>query len=317
MTAAAEVGARTMRAATLVAAGEARLERVPAPEPAPGEVLVRLEGCGVCGSSVPVWDGRPWFEYPLAPGEPGHEGWGVVEALGEGASGIEIGTRVALLSHRAFAELDVAAADAVVPLPDALDGRDFPGEALGCAVNVFRRSRIDVGQRVAIVGAGFLGLLLVQLAARAGAHVTALSRRPFALELARECGAERALPLDEAPEEEFDRVLEVAGVQETLDLATRLTTTRGLLVIAGYHQDGPRQVDLQLWNWRGLDVVNAHERDPALYVRGMTEAARLVADGVLEPEPLYTHRFPLDRVGEALDAVRARPDGFLKALVTT
>ncbi len=300
----------TMTAARIVAPRDARAETVERPEPRPGEVLVRLEGCGVCGSSLPTWEGRPWFDYPLAPGEPGHEGWGVV------VGGPTASRRVALLSQHAFAEYDVAGADAVVPLPPEIDDRPFPGEALGCAVNAFHRSRIEPGQRVAVVGAGFLGILLVQLAARAGADVTAFSRRAFALELARDAGATRTFALDQAPDEEFDRVLEAAGVQATLDLATRLTRVRGLLVIAGYHQDGPRQVDVQLWNWRGLDVVNAHERDPQAYVRGMREAARLVADGVLEPDPLYTHTFPLARAGDALEALRTRPDGFLKALVT-
>ena len=305
-----------MRAARIAAPGDARVQTVDTPEPGAGEVVVRLEGCGVCGSSLPVWEGRPWFDYPLAAGEPGHEGWGVVEALGDGVAGPEPGTRVAVLSGRAFAERDVADAEAVVPLPPELHGQPFPGEAIGCAVNAFRRSRIDAGQRVAVVGAGFLGILLVQLAVRAGADVTALSRRASALELARDAGAAHTFALDEAPEDEFDCVIEAAGVQATLDLATRLTRVRGLLVLAGYHQDGPRQVDVQLWNWRGLDVVNAHERDPAVYVRGIREGARLVADGALDPAPLYTHRFPLERVGDAFETLRTRPDGFLKALVT-
>ena len=309
-------GAATMRAATIAAPGRTQVDVVATPDPGPGEVLLRLEGCGLCASSLPVWEGAPWFEYPLAPGAPGHEGWGVVESLGDGVAGPEPGTRVAALSYRAFAEHDLAAAAELVPLPPELDGRPFPGEAIGCAVNAFHRCRIEPGQRVAVVGAGFLGLLLVQLAARAGAEVTALSRREFALELALDAGALRAFGLEEAPDAEFDCVIEAAGVQATLDLAARLTRVRGLLVIAGYHQDGPRQVDLQSWNWRGLDVVNAHERDPAVSVRGMREGVQLVADGTLELDPLYTHRFPLERLSDAFEALRTRTDGFLKALVT-
>ncbi|MFP5297011.1 MAG: L-iditol 2-dehydrogenase, partial [Alphaproteobacteria bacterium] len=76
-----------------------------------------------------------------------------------------------------------------------------------------------------------------------------------------------------------------------------------------------RTVDMQLWNWRGLDVVNAHERDPAVYVEGMREAVEAVASGRLDPRPLYSHAYPLDRLGEALDATRDKPDGFVKALV--
>jgi 2-desacetyl-2-hydroxyethyl bacteriochlorophyllide A dehydrogenase len=313
--AAAAASVATMRAARLAGQGTLRVEAARRPEPGPGEVLVRLEGCGVCGSNLPVWEGREWFDYPLPPGAPGHEGWGVVAALGDGAEGVAVGDRVCLLSERAFAEYDVAPADRVVRLPPELGGEPFPGEALGCALNVLARSDVHAGQEVAVVGIGFLGALLVQLSARAGARVTAFSRRPFALEVARTCGADEARRLDDAPDRLFERVVEAAGVQETLDLAARLAAVRGRLVIAGYHQDGPRTVDLRDWNWRGLDVVNAHEREPAAYVAGMRAAVEAVVEGRLDPAPLLTHRFPLERAAEAFDTAARRPDGFLKALV--
>jgi NADPH2:quinone reductase len=112
-----------------------------------------------------------------------------------------------------------------------------------------------------------------------------------------------------------DVTIEATGKQWPLDLAGELTRERGRLIVAGYHQDGMRQVNMQLWNWRGLDVVNAHERDPRVYLEGMQAAAELVASGRLDPTPLYTHRFPLERLGSALDTTRDRPDGFMKALV--
>jgi D-arabinose 1-dehydrogenase-like Zn-dependent alcohol dehydrogenase len=46
------------------------------------EIKIRLEGCGICASSIPVWEGRQWFNYPMEPGSPGHEGWGIVEDTG-------------------------------------------------------------------------------------------------------------------------------------------------------------------------------------------------------------------------------------------
>ena len=113
-----------------------------------------------------------------------------------------------------------------------------------------------------------------------------------------------------------DVTVEAVGKQWPLDLAGELTRERGRLVVAGYHQDGPRQVNMQLWNWRGLDVINAHERDPGVYLDGMRAAVDAVARGSLDPLPLFTHRFPLARLGEALAATRDRPDGFMKALVT-
>ena len=70
---------------------------------------------------------------------------------------------------------------------------------------------------------------------------------------------------------------------------------------------------MQLWNWRGLDVINAHERDPQVYLDGMQAAVDAVASGRLDPTPLYTHRFPLERLNDALAMTRDRPDGFLKA----
>jgi threonine dehydrogenase-like Zn-dependent dehydrogenase len=88
------------------------------------------------------------------------------------------------------------------------------------------------------------------------------------------------------------------------------------LIIAGFHQDGPRSVNMFLWNWRGIDVINAHERDPRAYVAGMRAAVDAVAEGVLDPTPLYTHRYALEDLGAALDATRTRPEGFMKALVT-
>ena len=125
-----------------------RIERAPLPEPGPEQVRVRLEGCGVCGSNLPVWQGRVWFEYPLAPGAPGHEGWGIVDAIGEGVGTIAPGMRVAALSYHAYAECDVAEAANVVELPKELDGMPFPGEPLGCAMNVIRRAAIRTGETV-------------------------------------------------------------------------------------------------------------------------------------------------------------------------
>src|SRR5690242_2184734 len=121
----------TMRAAVLVSPRQFAIKTVPVPEPGPGEIRVRLEGCGVCGSNLAPYEGRPWFEYPRGPGEPGHEGWGEVDVVGAKVKEIRPGERVALLSYKAYAEYDVADASAVVKLPPSLEKKPFPGEALG------------------------------------------------------------------------------------------------------------------------------------------------------------------------------------------
>jgi threonine dehydrogenase-like Zn-dependent dehydrogenase len=306
-----------VKAAVLHGNGRSSIERCREVTPGPGEVLIRLEGCGVCASTLPAWQGRPWFGYPLEAGAPGHEPWGRVVACGEGVAFPEVGDRVTGLTYRAYAECDIADAGHVVRLPPELDGRPFPGEALACAMNVFERADIASGMPVAVVGAGFMGGLVIQCAAAAGARVTAFSRRAWSLECAREQGAVEARPLDDpaALEDTWPRVIECTGTQQGLDVASRLTGVRGRLVIAGYHQEGPRSVDMQEWNWKGIDVVNAHEREPERYVDGMRAAIDAIRTRHLDPWPLFTHSVPLAEIDRAFRLMEERPAGFTKALL--
>ena len=156
---------------------------------------------------------------------------------------------------------------------------------------------------------------------------TASGKSAVEMEVARRMGAAECIAMDDhyaiiervkaLTEGQFcERVIEAVGKQWPLDLAGELTRERGRLIIAGYHQDGPRQVNMQLWNWRGIDVINAHERDVEVVRRGVREAVQAMAEGRLDPSPLYTHWFLLERLGEALDAARDRPEGFIKALIT-
>lgn len=315
-----------MQAAVLAGPADMRVESAPVPLPGPGEIRIRLEGCGVCASNVEPFEGQPWSTFPSEPGAMGHEGWGVVDAVGDGVDQFAIGDRVAALSGKSFAQYDVARADQTVKLPPELDGKPFPGEPLGCAFNIFRRADIRAGQTVAIIGIGFLGAVLTKLATDAGARVIAISRREFTLDLARSYGAAETVPMHDhwAIIERVkeltggtlcERVIEAVGKQWPLDLATALVGFGGKLIVAGYHQDGPRQVNMQEWNWKGIDVVNAHERDPRVNLRGLQEAVDAVANGRLDPAPLYSHRYGLEQLGDALVATRDKPDGFVKALI--
>ena len=323
-----------MRAAILAEPRRIRLDEAPRPEPGANQVRVRLQGCGVCASNLPPWEGREWFDYPMAPGGLGHEGYGVVDAVGDDVRSIAVGDRVAFLSDHAYAEYDVAEEGMVVKLPEALAETPLPGEPLGCALNIFRRSEVHAGQTVAILGVGFLGALLIQLCKAAGARVIAISRRSYSLKIAQQMGADEVVAMDDHWEvirrvAELtggvggygdvkgwcERVIECTGKEWPLQLAGELCAVRGRLVIAGFHQDGMRNVPVQLWNWRGLDVINAHERDPEAYIAGIREAATLVAENRLDPAPLYTHTFPLSRLNDALQMTHDRPDGFVKALV--
>ena len=297
------------------------------PDPADGEVRVRVEGSGVCQSNVPPFEGRDWFSYPMPPGEPGHEGWGIVDRVGKNVIGLREGDRVATLAHDVYASHSCAPAGSVVKLPDGLRGIPFPGEPLACAMNVAQRSQVQPGHTVLLVGGGFLGLLLAQLLVRRGADVTLVSRRETGRRLAEAAGATVLTPQEADGQADrvggffdggrYDVVVETAGKQSAIDLGTKLVREMGRLVLAGFHQDGMRTVDVQLWNWRGLDVVNAHERDPKRYADGLRRAVVSVEAGEIDPTSLITHRLPMSELAAALKLTAERPEGFIKAVVET
>src|SRR3954453_4045269 len=122
-----------MRAAVLTGAGKFKIQETPLPEPGPGEVRIRLEGCGVCASNLTPWEGPDWMQFPTEPGALGHEGWGEIDAVGEGVIGLQVGERVGFLSGKAYAEYDLADASQVVKIPESLNELDLPLEPFGCA----------------------------------------------------------------------------------------------------------------------------------------------------------------------------------------
>lgn len=314
------------RAAVITEPGTTETREIPLTEPGPDEVRIKVEGCGLCASSIPVWEGREWFDYPQESGAPGHETWGRIDAIGKNIKGFQPGNRVAALSYHGYSEYDIAKAEHLVKLPDELKGKPFPGEPLGCAANIFKRSEIKEGQTVAIVGIGFLGALLIQMAKARGNKVIAISRRDFSLKTAKKCGADEIIKMDdhyriieevkELTGGKFcERVIECTGKEWPLQLAGELTAERGKLIIAGFHQDGMRQVNIQLWNWRGIDVINAHERNPKEYVKGMKDALKMVLEGTMKPEPLYTNTYSLEELDEGFNDLCSRPDGYMKGLI--
>jgi threonine dehydrogenase-like Zn-dependent dehydrogenase len=307
------------RAARLLGGGYIDVIAQRPSQPAPGQVRVRISQCGVCASNVPPWQGRPWFSYPLDPGAPGHEANGQIEAIGDGVEDWAVGDRVAYIGERGFAEQENVPASSLLRLPEEA-GNDFLGEPLACAMNIFRRSAIKPGDVVAIVGVGFLGRLLIPLALDTGATVVAIARRTCQVDdrVALVIGEESAPIVQEVQkltgDQLCDVVIEATGAQQPLQLAAELTRIRGKLVIAGYHQE-MRQVNMQLWNWRGLDVINAHERDPQVYLEGMRLALEAVRTGKWHLDGVISHRFPLDGLAEALRCTAERPQGFTKAVI--
>jgi len=316
-----------MTAAVWTAPGRFELRDTPLPQPEAGQVRVRLEGCGVSAHEFALWEksaAHPLDPHAPSPGAPGREAWGRIDALGAGVQNFLEGERVAFLTEQGYAQYAVANVQDLLRLPPGLDNEPFPAGSLGGAVNLFRRSCINKGDTVAVVGIGFLGALVTQLAVLSEARVIAVGRRPCSLDLARRFGAAHALPFDplETPRQVreltsgalCDIVIEASGKPPALDLAAELTRERGKLMIGGYHHT-PRAVNLPLWNRRGMDVINAHEPSHALCLEGMREAVAVVDAGLITPQPLYTHRFPMERLSEALCLAAERPEGFIKAII--
>jgi len=247
-----------MRAAVLHAVGDLRIEERPIPQPGPGEVLVRVGVCGVCGTDAAEYD-RGLISTP--PVVLGHEFAGVVAALGEGVSAPPVGATVVcgagiscgeckpcrngrtnLCRRYRTAGLQVdggLAGYVAVPAGILLDvtGTGLPLDTLGLAqpmsiaVHVVRRSGLRAGQDAVVVGVGGIGAFIVYAAAATGARVIALDLSPERLELARALGAAEThvagrSPLAEilrAEDVEADVFFEVsgsaAGLAEVFDAA--------------------------------------------------------------------------------------------------
>ncbi len=301
-----------MKKSLLVGPRTSRLIDVSEPAMRPGDVLVHVRASGICASELHGWEHPD--ELPI---ELGHEVAGEIVDVGIGVTGFRRGDRVTGLFHAGFAQYAATSADRVTHIPDGLDLDAAFGEPLACAVSAARRTKIDLGDRVAIVGLGFMGLLMAQLIRLKGpSRITGIDLRDEArrngLRLA--CD-EVADPAEIAGTSGFDVVIEATGQPDGLSLATGLTREHGVLSILGYHQGGPRSVDMKLWNYRALEVLNAHERRNDYRMDSMRRGLALAAAGRINLRDLPTHRFSLDRVDEAFDALAVKPSAFIKSII--
>jgi L-iditol 2-dehydrogenase len=312
-----------VRLAELVGPHGFRVIEVDPPSRAPGEVLVDVVVCGVCASELDTWEGRSGGDFPK---RIGHEVSGIVVEADAG-SAYAPGDPVAVwTTGSGYAEQVSAPADACRPLGTFPIGLGLL-EPVACAVNAVELADVRLADDVVVVGAGFMGSLVQQLVQLRGARqVVVVDRRPDVLDLARRLGATRTVDTREesAPEavaaltdgRGADVTFEVTGVQGGLDQVGDLTRMSGKVVLVGFHQGEPRSLPLGYWNWMAYDLRNAHFRDTATIMRGMDVAGRLLARSRLDLASLVTHQFPLADIGEAFATAVAKPDGFVKAVVT-
>ncbi|SNR56370.1 alcohol dehydrogenase catalytic domain-containing protein [Actinomadura mexicana] len=285
--------------------------------PRAGQVLVKVDRIGICASDLGDWRTGP------ADGDPplrlGHEPVGTVHAIGDGVSGLRVGQVVTGRLVPSFADYVTASPADIVVVPDEVDPALALGEPLGCVVEGYRRARPAVGARTAVIGLGFMGLVMAQLLARSPtSRVLGIDPREDARMAATATGITEVLhPADPGLlPSSADLVVEASGTQAGVELATAMAAEHGVLSILGYHQAPSRAIDLRTWNWKALDVVNAHVRDSGRLAEATRAALRLMAAGRLSVAPLLTHHFPLDRIDEAYRALDSKPHGFVKAVVT-
>jgi L-iditol 2-dehydrogenase len=328
-----------MRAAVLRGPRALAIESVEAPRAGPGEVLLRVRAAGICGTDYRLFTGERPVAYPLVPG---HEFIGEVADTGAGVGRVAVGDRVAVepnwgcgrcdlcrdgsgnlcLARTAvgidraggFAELCVLPERACWVAPSGLtDDQLLLTEPLAVVVRAVARATPRAGESAAVIGAGTLGLLALQVLRAHGCRVLVVSRTARRLALARALGAERVVALGDEGGDAVEAARALSGrdgVDLAVETAGTATAVEFILGRVGFVRPGGRVVLSGLphepaaipFFWlvrRELDV-----RGSMIYQQEFGEALALLARGAVEIAPLLTHRFPLGDIGAALEAHR-------------
>lgn len=327
-----------MKATRLFDIGDVRLAEVPVPVPAPGEVLVRVEACGICGTDRHLLHGEFPSKPPLTLG---HEFAGIVVACGEGVDLAE-GARVTcdpntwcgdcencrrgrvnlclrnvatgLGRDGGFAEFCAFPAHKAHLLPADLDPLHGAFcEPLACTIHGIDIGAPVAGERVMILGGGVIGMLALQLCVLAGAEVMLVTRSASKQALGRRLGAAETAATEEAARAIWakgaDLVVECAGVVETVEAAPRLARSGGRVVILGVLPAGQKvQVEPFDLLFREVQLLSS-------FINPFTQdrAAAMIAAGRVQIDPLISRTLPLEEAAEAI-ANPARP-GEIRAIV--
>ncbi len=310
--------------------GERKIElrSMDIPEPGPDEVAVAMEACGICGWDVLAFSGKfeRYHPYPFCAG---HEGVGRVVKAGDRVRSVKIGQRVAMhelsigtpggplmARHAIRAERQLA----VIP-DNSLPVNLWVVEPVVCVVNGIMYSGIQPGDSVALVGAGYMGLLFVQGLARSlVGSLTAFDVDEQRLDLARQFGAAETInlkgkKLPDGMAGRFDVVIETAGNADSMQLAVSLLRAGGILENFAWHHH-TFSFDLDDWHrngWRILNIqpgMNPHFGD--LYPRTVA----LMANGTFSNQRLVTHTEKVEHADEIYSAAADRSGGYLKGVVT-
>jgi len=339
-----------MKAVRLEATGQLLLSEVEKPVPGPGELLVRIEACGICGTDRHLFHG----EFPSKPPVTlGHEFAGIIEAVGAGVADFRPGMRVtgdpniacgrceecrrgrvnlcrnlrAIGIHRdgGFADYVVLPQKQAFALPLGLDPLHGAFcEPLACCLHGVDLANIKTGASVIVLGGGVIGLLTVQLARLAGAtRILLVTRNADKRALAETLGATATFDPSKADAVSgitghsgllpggADIVFECAGVAETMMQAPKLARRGGTAVILGVMPQGAK-IEIEPFDllFREVNLVSSF-LNPFTHQR----AADLIASGAVKVEPLISRRITLEQASEAI--ANPAPSGEIRALVTS
>jgi len=332
-----------------------RVERAPVPTPGPGEVLLKIATGGTCGSDVHYYlEGGIGDARVKAPITMGHEFSAWIAGFGPGvagAPGLRLGQLVAVepaiscgvceFCRRGhpnicphvrfcgtppvdgiFAEYAVMPAENCFPLPEGFSPDEGALlEPLGIAIHTVDLAHLKVGQTVAILGAGTIGLMTAAVAKIAGAGAIYMteplaSRRQFALGYAADAVFDPqtedvvAAILRATDGRGVDVAFEAAGAPETPDQAARVACPGGKVVVVGIPADDTMTLNASVIRRKGL-TIKLVRRMKHTYPR----AIRMVSKGIVDIKPLATHHFPLERIAEAFELAAGYQDGVLRAMI--
>lgn len=323
----------SMRASVIIGPEKSRIMEVAVPVINDEEVLIRIKVCGVCASELHPWmEGAGSSEASSPRKIFGHEPVGIIEQVGSRVQGYKVGDRVTGLIHNAFAQYAKANYRMIVKVPEALDDLEALGEPLSCLMSGADRTPVSPGDDIAIVGAGFMGLGFLQLMGLKGAgRIIAVDMREESLEHAKRFGADEIYTPQNVKTEYkvtqwghmeqgikgMDVAVEASGTQGGLQLAGEMTAVHGVLSLVGFHQGhgGLRSVNMELWNWKAISVINAHERRNAVHIKQMEAGLKLIANKKFNMKDLITHVHSLDDVDRAYEGIKSKPSGFIKSVI--
>ncbi len=300
------------------------------------QLLVKVIYTGMCHSE--------WYPWSIAKeGEIfGHESVGVVVDIGKDITDFSVGDRVTGLGGGGYKEYIVMDPNKTFKVPDNLKTEDAIGEPLACIMSV--AERIDtgkIGDRIAIVGCGYMGLGLISLLkARGYADIIAVDKRRIALENAKKFGATETYLPEELPEnyklnwENWDKpdltrdghttdifnigfknVVEFTGTEDGLKLAGDMVSAHGTLGVAGYHNDDLRTLDFKLLNMKAIKMFNCHERRIEYEATLVERALKLLSSGQWKFTGVTNHIYSAEEFDKANYDMECHNNNFIKGVV--